>query len=221
MKFLLDFLPIGLFFVIYKTKNLHFYQNEGLHSAIIAMALATVVQIGVTYLRQKKFEKVQVIGLLLLLVFGGVTIYIDNPVFIMWKVSALYVLFAAVLVGSIWIGKKTLLARMLGKELDLPDALWRALTWLWGLGFAGIAFINAYYFVLPAIAANDAFFGTGERFGLSGFDCATLSNQALCVVAQQVEESWVNFKLFGTMGLTFVLIVVTVVFISKYNKEQT
>ncbi|MDC9715052.1 MAG: septation protein IspZ [Gammaproteobacteria bacterium] len=220
MKFLLDFLPIGLFFAVYKIKDLHFYQNEGLHSAIIVMALATVVQIGVTYLRQKKFEKAQVIGLLLLVVFGGVTIYIDNPVFIMWKVSALYVVFAVVLVGSIWIGKKTLLARMLGKELELPNTLWRTLTWLWGLGFMGIAFINAYYYVLPAIAANDAFFGDGERFGLSGFDCTTLSNQALCVVAQQTEESWVNFKLFGTMGLTFVLIVVTVFFISKYNKEK-
>ena len=220
MKFLLDFFPIALFFAVYKIKDLHFYQNEGLHSAIIAMTLATVVQIGITYITQKKFEKAQVIGLVLLMVFGGVTIYVDNPVFIMWKVSALYVIFAVVLIASIWIGEKTLLARMLGKELDLSNQVWHTLTWLWGLGFIAIALINAYYYVLPAIAANDTFFGDGERFGLSGFDCVTVSNQALCFVAQQAEESWVNFKLFGTMGLTFLLIILTVVLMSKHTKDK-
>ncbi len=220
MKFLLDFFPIALFFAVYKIKELHFYQNEGLHSAIIAMALATIVQIAVTYWQQRKFEKAQVIGLVLLVVFGGVTIYIDNPIFIMWKVSALYVLFAGVLIGSIWIGEKTLLARMLGKELDLPERVWHTLTWVWGLGFVAIALINAYYYVLPAIAANDAFFADGERFGLSGFDCTTIGNQALCLNAQQIEAAWVNFKLFGTMGLTFVLIIITVVMISKLTKED-
>jgi Intracellular septation protein A. len=37
---------------------------------------------------------------------------------------------------------------------------------------------------------------------------------------QQSEEAWVNFKLFGTMGLTFALIIITVIFISKYIKEE-
>jgi intracellular septation protein len=44
--------------------------------------------------------------------------------------------------------------------------------------------------------------------------------EQLCIAAQQSEESWVNFKLFGTMGLTFVLIIITVIFISKYIKED-
>lgn len=220
MKFLLDFFPIALFFAVYKIKDLHFYQNEGLHSAIIAMMLAMIVQISITYIQQKKFEKAQVIGLVLLVVFGGVTIYIDNPVFIMWKVSALYAVFAIVLIASIWIGKQTLLAKMLGKELKLSNQIWHRLTWLWGLGFIGIALINAYYYVIPSIKANEAFFGDGERFGLSGFDCITSNNQILCLAAQQAEESWVNFKLFGTMGLTFALILVTVVLMSKHIKEN-
>jgi intracellular septation protein len=42
----------------------------------------------------------------------------------------------------------------------------------------------------------------------------------LCHMAQQTEESWVNFKLFGTMGLTFILIVITVIMISKYTKQE-
>jgi intracellular septation protein len=220
MKFLLDFFPIALFFAVYKTKDLHFYQNEGVYSAIIAMTAAIIVQIAITYFQQKKFEKAQVVGLVLLVVFGGVTIYIDNPVFIMWKVSALYVVFALALIVSIWMGKQTLLERMLGKELELPSQVWQTLSWLWGLGFIGIALINAYYYVIPSIKANDAFFGNGERFGLSGFDCATGTNEALCLAAQQAEESWVNFKLFGTMGLTFGLIILTVILMSKHIKHK-
>lgn len=220
MKFLLDFFPIALFFVVYKTKALHFYQQEGLHSAIIAMAIAMFVQILIVRIRTQEFEKAPLIGLALLVVFGGVTIYIDNPVFIMWKVSVLYVVFALVLIGSLWVGKQTLLARMLGKELKLPNQIWQTLTWVWGLGFIGIGFINAYYYVIPSIKANDVFFGNGERFGLSGFDCTSSDNHALCLVAQQAEESWVNFKLFGTMGLTFILIIITIIFISKHVKDS-
>jgi intracellular septation protein len=190
------------------------------HSAIIAMTLAAIVQISITYFQHKKFEKAQVIGLVFLVVFGGVTIYIDNPAFIMWKVSVLYVVFALALIASIWIGKQTLLARMLGKELKLPSQVWQTLSWLWGLGFIGIALINAYYYVIPSIQANDAFFGNGERFGLSGFDCTSSTSEALCLVAQQAEESWVNFKLFGTMGLTFGLIVITIILMSKYIKDK-
>lgn len=220
MKILLDFFPIGLFFIVYKIKSLHFYQNEGLHSAIIAMGIAILLQILITYFRTKKFEKSQIIGLAFLLVFGGVTIYIDNPVFIMWKVSILYVVFAGVLIGSLWFGKQSLLQKILGKELKLPNKSWQQLTWLWGGGFVGIALVNAYYYVLPAIAANEAFFGTKPRFGISGFDCTTSVKQQLCLVAQQAEESWVNFKLFGTMGLTVVLIVITIILISKHLKEK-
>jgi intracellular septation protein len=44
--------------------------------------------------------------------------------------------------------------------------------------------------------------------------------QDLCLVAQQTEESWVNFKLFGTMGLTFILIIITIIMVSKYTKQE-
>ena len=220
MKFLLDFFPIALFFAVYKIKDLHFYNQDGMHSAIIAMVFAILIQILITWISSKKFEKAQLIGLTLLIVFGGITIYVDNPVFIMWKVSALYVIFALILILSMWIGEKTLLQRMLGKEMELPKKTWHQLTWLWGVGFSGIAFVNAYYYVIPSIMANDNFFGNEERFGLSGFDCLTSVNQQACIVAQQAEESWVNFKMFGTMGLTFVLIIITVIFISKYIKEK-
>jgi intracellular septation protein len=105
--------------------------------------------------------------------------------------------------------------------LDLPDSVWRWLTWLWGLGFVGIAIVNGY-FVRLALATREELFAMttlDKKIELTELDCVTTAAVQLCQNAQQAEESWVNFKLFGTMGLTLILIVITVIFISKYIKR--
>ncbi len=194
----------------------------GLYAAIYAMIGATAVQMLIARYQTGKFEKTHLITFGLLVVFGGVTIAISDPAFIMWKVSVLYVVFAAALIISIWIGKKTLLQRMLGKELELPKQVWNQLTWLWGLGFVGIAIVNGYYVKL-ALAARALLFSSTDldpKIELTELDCTTTTMQDLCLVAQHTEESWVNFKLFGTMGLTFILIIITVVMIGKYTKQE-
>ncbi len=214
MKFLLDFFPIALFFIVYKT--------IGLYAAIYAMIGATALQMAVARYQTGKFENSHLVTFGLLVALGGVTLALRDPAFLMWKVSVLYVVFAVALIISIWIGKKTLLQRMLGKELELPKQVWNQLTWLWGAGFVGIAIVNAYYVNL-ALGAREALFGSTDldpKVELTELDCATTTMQDLCIVAQQTEESWVNFKLFGTMGLTFILIIITVTFISKYIKEK-
>jgi intracellular septation protein len=214
MKFLLDFFPIVLFFIVYKTM--------GLYAAIYAMIAATAVQMLVSRYQTGKFENTHLVTFGLLVVLGGVTLALRDPAFLMWKVSALYVVFAAVLIISIWVGKKPLLERMLGKELDLPKIVWRQMSWIWGLGFVGIALVNAYYVQL-ALSARDALFGSTDldpKIELTELDCVATTMPDLCNIAQQTEESWVNFKLFGTMGLTFILIVVTVIMISKYAKQK-
>lgn len=214
MKFLLDFFPIVLFFIVYKT--------IGLYAAIYAMIGATALQMLITRFQTGKFEKTHLITFGLLVVFGGITLAIKDPAFIMWKVSVLYVVFALALILSMWIGKKTLLQRMLGKEMQLPTKVWNQLTWFWGIGFSGIALVNAYY-VDIALSTREQLFSQSEldlKIELTNLDCTSTAVEQLCIVAQQSEESWVNFKLFGTMGLTFVLIIITVIFISKYIKEE-
>ena len=215
MKFLLDFGPIVLFFIVYK-----YY---GLYAAIYAMIASTFVQIMYSRVTTGKFVTSQVLTFALLVVFGGISIVLRDPAFVMWKVSVLYVIFAAVLIGSNYIGSKTLLERMMGKELQLPRNTWVNLTWFWSLGFIIIAIINAF-FVNTALSARNLFLNSGSivdpKIDLKNFDCSQSPLESLCLIAQSSEESWVNFKLFGTLGLTLVLIIVTVLMLSKHIKEK-
>ncbi|SFV83230.1 Intracellular septation protein IspA [hydrothermal vent metagenome] len=106
--------------------------------------------------------------------------------------------------------------------MTLPAKVWHQLTWFWGIGFSGIALVNAYY-VDIALSTRSALFSASTldpKVELTELDCASTAVEQLCLAAQQSEEAWVNFKLFGTMGLTFALIIITVIFISKYIKEE-
>ena len=142
----------------------------------------------------------------------------NNPAFMMWKISVLYVIFAIVLIRSNFIGEKTLLQRMLEKEISIPKNTWKNITWLWGLGFLVIAAINAIY-VNSALVARSNFLSTANISGeieLQEVNCLISPFSNACFIAQQTEDAWVNFKLFGTLGLTFLLLIITILMISKY-----
>ena len=213
-KLIIDFLPIVLFFVVYK--------NYGIYPAIYSMIAATAVQILFTKISTGKYEKSHLITFALLVIFGGITLIFNDPAFIMWKVSVLYVIFALVLIGSVFIGEKTLLQRMLGKEINIPKNSWKNITWLWGIGFLVIALINAVY-VNSALVARSTFLSTANISGeieLQEFNCSISPFSDTCFIAQQTEDAWVNFKLFGTLGLTFLLLIITLLMISKYIKPK-
>jgi len=214
LKFLIDFLPIVLFFIVYK--------NYGIYPAIYSMIAATLLQILFTKISTGKYEKSHLIAFALLIVFGGITLAFNDPAFIMWKVTVLYVIFALVLIGSIFIGEKTLLQRMLGKEINMPKNSWKNITWLWGIGFLVIALINVVY-VNSALVARRTFLSSANISGeieLQEVNCSIYPFSDACFIAQQTEDAWVNFKLFGTLGLTFLLLIITVLMISKYIKPK-
>ena len=191
MKFLFDFGPIILFFVVYK-----FY---GLYAAIYAMIGATFAQMMYARFSTGKFITSQVLTFVFLIVFGGISIALRNPAFVMWKVSVLYVIFALALIGSNWIGSKTLLERMMGKELQLPREIWLRLTWFWGFGFIGIAIVNAY-FVNAALSARQRFLDSGipidPKTDLSNFDCSKTLLEDLCLTAIKFFQNciWMNWN---------------------------
>ena len=215
MKFLLDFGPLVIFFIAYRQFDLN--------TAIWAMIVSTFAQLMYTRLSTGKFVTSQGVTFVLLIVFGGFSIWFDDPLFLMWKLTILYTIFAIVLIGSIWIGKTTLLERMMGKELQLPKTIWTRLTWFWSFGFIAIALINAYFYVIPYLLLKESFYKSAmldSKIKLEGLDCSQMPAENLCIAAQQALDVWVNFKLFGTLGLTLILIVITVLFLSKYIKEK-
>ena len=142
MKQFLDFLPLIVFFAFYKLYDI--YVASG--ALIVATALALVF----TWVKYRKVEKMTLITFLMVLVFGTLTLVFHNDLFIKWKVTVIYALFALALLISQWVLKKPLVQRMLGKELTLPDKGWSNLNLAWAVFFLACGLANIYVaFWLP------------------------------------------------------------------------
>lgn len=153
MKQFLDFLPLIVFFAFYKLCDI--YVASG--ALIVATALALVF----TWVKYRKVEKMTLITFLMVLVFGTLTLVFHNDLFIKWKVTVIYALFALALLISQWVLKKPLVQRMLGKELTLPDKVWSNLNLAWAVFFLACGLANIYVaFWLPqSVWVNFKVFG--------------------------------------------------------------
>jgi len=136
MNPILEFFPIVLFFIAYK-----FYD---IYVATGVVIVATILQVAISWYKTRKVSTMQLITLGLILVMGGATIILQNEQFIKWKLSIIEWLFGVVFLGSQFVGKKTVIERMLSANLTLPDAVWRRLNTLWAIFFLSIGFINVY-----------------------------------------------------------------------------
>ncbi|THT99683.1 septation protein A [Lampropedia puyangensis] len=121
MKFLFDVLPFALFFVSYRMWDI--YVATG-----VAIA-ASVLQIIVTYISGRKVETMQWVSMGLIGVFGGMTLVLQNPIFVMWRSSIVNWLLAAVLLVSLVVLRKNPLKALMGAQLQMPDFAWRIMTW--------------------------------------------------------------------------------------------
>ena len=175
MKFLFDLFPIILFFAAYKLADIYV-------ATAVAIA-ATFVQIGWLWLRKKRIEPMLWASLVIIVLFGGATLALQNETFIKWKPTVLYWLFAAVLAGAHLLGKNPIRAMMSG-QLPLPEPAWAKLNWSW-VGF--FAFMGA---------AN------------------------LYVAYHYSTDNWVNFKLFGGIGLMLAFVLGQAAFLSRYVEEK-
>lgn len=141
MKQLLDFIPLIIFFALYKMYDIF--------AATGGLIAATAIQIALTYYLYKKVEKMQLVTFVLVTVFGGMTIFLHDENFIKWKVTIVYALFALGLIVTNFMGKP-LIKGMLGKEITLPDSMWNKINWAWVGFFTSCALINIYVaFNLP------------------------------------------------------------------------
>jgi intracellular septation protein len=145
MRLLIDFFPIALFFVGYK-----------LHDIYVATAVlmaATVVQTAIIYGIDRRLQTLQKVTLVLILVFGTLTLFLQDERFIKWKPTVMYAGMAIVLAAALWVWKKNFLQMLLGTQLKLPDTVWGRLTVAWVLYFVFMSAINAY---VAAFFSTDA-----------------------------------------------------------------
>ena len=217
MKILFDLLPIILFFAAYKFADI--YVATGVAIAVAGLQFAWV------WWRQRRIDKLLLATLGLLVVFGGLTIALRDPIFVMWKPTLVNWLFAAAFLGSQWIGSHPLTERMMGHAITAPAAVWRRLNLAWAVFFVGLGLANlaVVYWVSGFYQTQAALLATS---GLATVDLATCANQfqgdllALCQDAHQREGYWVNFKLFGMMGLTILFVIGQAFYLARYVPEE-
>lgn len=201
MKLLIDFLPIVIFFLVYKLSPElisvlepllspdSIAQLSSIQPIILATAVlipATILQILYTRWKTGKTETMHLVTLVLVVTMGGATVILQNKEFIMWKPTVVNWLFAAAFLGSQWFMEKSFLQRMMEQAIEMPNSTWKKLNYAW-----------VSFFVLSGIIN-------------------------LLVAYNFSEDTWVNFKLFGMLGLTIVFIIGQSFFLYRYmdQKEQ-
>ena len=201
MKLLFDLFPVILFFATFK----YYGSNpEGaadllgslLGSAVldvkqapillatVVVIVATMAQIAWVHFRHGKVDKMLWVSLVLVSVFGGMTLIFQDETFIKWKPTILYWVFAGSMAFAALVLKKNPIKAMLGEQMTLPDPVWGKVNLSW------IAFF-LFMGVLNLIVA---------------FNFST--------------DIWVNFKLFGGMGLLLLFVLGQGLMLSKYVEDK-
>ncbi|HET7371329.1 MAG TPA: septation protein A, partial [Gammaproteobacteria bacterium] len=136
MAALFELLPIVLFFVVFKI--------YGIYVATGVLIVTSVIQLGVSWWRERQIKKMPLIVTILAVVLGGITIALHDPAFIKWKFSVVYWLFGIVFIASGFIGKKPLIERAMDSQISLPGYVWRRLNLSWALFFLLLGGINTW-----------------------------------------------------------------------------
>ena len=185
MKLLFDFFPLLIFFAAFKLADIYV--------ATAAAIVATLIQIGLFWWRHRRFETMHIVTLVIISVFGGLTIALHDDTFIKWKPTIVNWLFGVIVLGSHFVGRKSAIERLMGAQISLPKPVWSKVNASWGIFFLLMGLLNlyvAFYYKLDA--------------------------------AEEVRRDiWVNFKVFGMLGLTLLFSVGQMFFLARYiDPEQ-
>lgn len=156
MKQLLEFIPLIIFFAVYKMFDIY--------TATGSLMVTTGLLLAFNYFKYGKVEKMHVITFLMVFVFGTLTLVLHDDVFIKWKVTAVYTLFSIALLVSQFILKKPIIKQMLGKEMTLPEHVWSTLNIAWAVFFLLLGLLNVYV----AFSLSQEVWVNFKVFGLLG-----------------------------------------------------
>jgi intracellular septation protein len=205
MKLLFDFLPIILFFVAFKTADANkdaaaalatghfgFLVSGGVVGpgeapvllATLVVIAATLAQVAFLAARGRKIDLMLWVSLALVVVMGGLTVWLHSETFIKWKPTLLYwVMGGAFALAPLLFGRN-LLKLLLGQQLQLPAPVWQRLNLAWVLFFACMGALN------------------------------------LWVAYSFSTDAWVNFKLFGSLGLMLVFTVAQGLYLARHLPDE-
>ncbi|MBQ4800994.1 septation protein IspZ [Pseudoalteromonas sp. MMG006] len=186
MHALIEYIPLILFFAVFKLVDI--YWATGLLMA------TTLIQVAYSYFKHGNVPTRQWIFFGIAAVFGTLTLVFHDEQYIKWKATIIYAGLSLTLLVSRYVLNKNLVKKALSSilenandsklEIKVPEPLWNKLNLMWVAITAGIAVLNIY------IAYN---------FSL---------------------DFWVNFKVFGLMGITFVSIFATIIALYKYLPDE-
>ena len=136
LKFITDFGPLLIFFIVY------YKSGKNLTTAIPPLIIATIIAVALVYFIEKKIPYVPLIGGIVITLFGGLTLYFNNPIFIYMKPTIVNLIFACVLIVSNILYKKNFLKIFLQSAFQLDDIGWNKLNFRWAYFFIFLAFLN-------------------------------------------------------------------------------
>ena len=175
LKFITDFGPLLIFFTIY------YQSGKDLSAAIPPLIIATIVAVIAVYFIEKKIPYIPLIGGVIISLFGGLTLYFNNPVFIYMKPTIINIIFGLTLIFGKTFFNKNFLKFFFKTAFQLDELGWSKLNNRW-----------AYFFIFLAIL-NELVWRT------------------------QSEATWVNFKVWGILPLTFIFTAFQLPMINKHK----
>ena len=175
LKFITDFGPLLIFFTIY------YKSGNNLTVAIPPLIVATIIAVIIMYFVERKIPYVPLIGGVVITLFGGLTLYFNNPIFIYMKPTIVNAIFATILIISKVFFQKNFLKLFLKTAFSLNEIGWDKLNFRWAYFFIFLAFLNEI------------------------------------VWRTQPETTWVNFKVWGILPITFIFTIFQVPLINKYK----
>ena len=138
IKFITDFGPLAVFFFVY------YNSGKNLKIAIPPLIIATIISLIIFWVIEKKLPMVPLIGCFLISLFGGLTIYYNNPIFIYMKPTIINILFALSLLFGKFFSNEPILKKILGKSIPINDNGWKLLSDRWMYFFFFLAFLNEF-----------------------------------------------------------------------------
>jgi intracellular septation protein len=154
--------------------------SAGIFVGTAVFMVAIVAALAISYALTRRLPMMPLVTAAIVVLFGGLTLFLQNETFIKLKPTIIYLLFAGTLFGGM-IFRKSLLAMVFDQVFHLTEEGWRKLTIRWALFFLALAVLNEI------------------------------------VWRTQSTDTWVAFKVFGVVPLTFVFAALQYPLLMKYD----